>query len=323
MKWNKQVFLLFFLLTFMALPSCKKIDNLAFKEIKVGNLNWNDVFFINEKVGYICGGKMYELGLLSKTTDGGLTWSEPDSVLYKACYSLFFKNAQEGYIGGFDGLLGHTTDSAKTFSFQNIPSYLPINDIQILPNNTGLLALGSGFVDGSYAVSQSAPWPFMESPKDIHAFKACAVLPNNIHVVAGYGTILRSSNGGQNFIVVRQNGDFYTGMKFVNDSKGIAVGYQGQILMTENTGSSWSVVKKMNHPFETQDHFLAVDFYDDLHGFAVGESGLMMGTSDGGYTWKKVKQFTDKTLRSIDMLSKNSGVIVAEKGSVFYFQPQQ
>jgi photosystem II stability/assembly factor-like uncharacterized protein len=111
-------------------------------------------------------------------------------------------------------------------------------------------------------------------------------------------------------------------MKFVNDSKGIAVGYQGQILMTENTGSSWSVVKKMNHPFETQDHFLAVDFYDDLHGFAVGESGLMMGTSDGGYTWKKVKQFTDKTLRSIDMLSTNSGIIVAEKGSVFYFQPQ-
>jgi photosystem II stability/assembly factor-like uncharacterized protein len=47
-----------------------------------------------------------------------------------------------------------------------------------------------------------------------------------------------------------------------------------------------------------------------------------MGTSDGGYTWKKVKQFTDKTLRSIDMLSTNSGIIVAEKGSVFYFQPQ-
>lgn len=159
-----------------------------------------------------------------------------------------------------------------------------------------------------------------ESPLQIHSFRCVDYADAQNVCVGGYGTLLHSGDGGDHFDVVKKEGDFYTGLQFMNDSRGVAVGYQGEILLTTDKGLSWRKVKSINQPFESQDHFLSISFFDAQHGYAVGESGLVMRTTDGGESWKRVKTFTDKSLRAVQLLTATSGVIVAEGGKVFLFK---
>lgn len=289
------------------------------KEVKTFNsYDLNAVFFINDKVGYAVGGERYGIGILMKTIDGGNSWTSPDSIMPKACYASCFFSEQEGIVGGFDSHLTYTNDSAATFNDRVFISYLPVRAIKFKDRQSGVLAFGNGYGDGSIALTHDGGQSWTESSKYNHCFRAAAYTDDGTIFIAGYGTILVSQDG-INYTVSKQYGDFYTDLHFINDNTGFAVGYQGEILRTDNKGAKWEVMKKTNNPFEQPDHLLAVHFYDATNGVAVGENGLMLHTSDGGNSWKRAKAFTEKSLRDVILLSGSSGVIVAEGGSVFLF----
>lgn len=279
----------------------------------------NDVKFVNDSVGYIGGGSRYFAGVVLRTTDGGHSWSAADSVLLGAIYTMQFFSAQEGFVGGFYGHAAYTADSGKTFS--NVAfSNLAINQLSFYGRQRGVAACGWGYKSGPiYNTSDGgATWQqtFFDS---LHTFIGCAYLDDSTVVVCGYGTVVRSTNGGRTYRVVRENGDFYQNMKFVN-STGYAVGYQGEIIKSTDGGQTWRIVKGGNGLFGKAEHLMGVDFHDENNGYAVGESGLMVHTSDGGLTWQTVRPFTGERLRGVYMFTTTSGMVVGGGGSVYLFQ---
>lgn len=298
---------------------CKKEALVAVVSVATGTeLTLYKVAMVNDSIGFACGGDKYSKGVLLRTRNGGLSWLM-DSVADKALYDLYFFRPEKGVIAGFDAFLAVTTDSGRTFLGGHQANYKPYRAISFLNEQSAVVAYGDGYSNGGWAISHDGGQQWQLNSDNQHAFYACSYLNDSVIVVAGYGTITRSTNGGLQFAPALEHGDIYVAMCFLNEYTGYAVGYNGAIEHTANGGYSWDRQKGLNTAWGQQDHFYGIHFFDPNHGCAVGESGLMMTTVDGGQHWQRVKRFTDEDLRSVVMTSNQSGMAVGSHGKLFMF----
>lgn len=104
-----------------------------------------------------------------------------------------------------------------------------------------------------------------------------------------------------------------SGVQFVNEKSGWAIGHAGTVLHTENGGQSWTLqlnglqaakleaevaarssdTRRISAAQRLVDDgadkpFLALHFTDERHGLVVGAYGLAFATSDGGETWRSM-----------------------------------
>ena len=63
--------------------------------------------------------------------------------------------------------------------------------------------------------------------------------------------------------------------------RGVAVGYYGTILVSEDAGSKWKQA-----PSGTKELLTSISFPDADHGWAVGEFGTILHSQDGGASWQ-------------------------------------
>ena len=138
------------------------------------------------------------------------------------------------------------------------------------------------------------------------------------------GSIIYSDDNGKNWSASQTGlADTLTDVSFFNDSQGIAVGHGGNILKTNDAGSSWKRVldgKELIHlttqaakqvddakdpvqqPSDLQARFEAyadrlqrngsseplfsIRFLTESTAYAVGAYGMILKTEDGGETWE-------------------------------------
>src|SRR5436309_1560206 len=74
----------------------------------------HNIFFVNDSLGYICGGDKWTIGIFERTTDGGKTWSHPDSIINACAYTIQFFSADEGIVAGNVSDWAYTADSGST-----------------------------------------------------------------------------------------------------------------------------------------------------------------------------------------------------------------
>ena len=104
---------------------------------------------------------------------------------------------------------------------------------------------------------------------------------SRIVAVGDHGIVLLSDHDGVNFrqaksVPVRS---VLTGVSFVDDRAGWAVGHWGVVLKTGDGGETWEVQRSdtaVDRPL------FSVYFRDKDHGWAVGLWSLVITTSDGG-----------------------------------------
>ncbi|MBV1915283.1 MAG: hypothetical protein KUG72_07855 [Pseudomonadales bacterium] len=108
---------------------------------------------------------------------------------------------------------------------------------------------------------------------------------DRIFTVGGRGHILYSDDGGSTWTQANSPTQMLlTGIDFIDNMKGWAVGHDSVILGTEDGGKNWNIL------FEAPDiekPLLDVVFFDAQNGLVVGAYGLIMRTSDGGKTWQE------------------------------------
>ena len=78
------------------------------------------------------------------------------------------------------------------------------------------------------------------------------------------------------------------------DSRLVAVGERGHVLVSDDEGQSWNQKQA-----PTRSQLTAVYFADEKHGWAVGHDAVILFTSDGGETWSlqyRDKQYDDPLL---------------------------
>jgi photosystem II stability/assembly factor-like uncharacterized protein len=107
-----------------------------------------------------------------------------------------------------------------------------------------------------------------------------------------------------------------TGVSFVGNAQGWAVGYDGVILHTTDGGQSWTLQRQA---YGSDEVLLGVWFDDSRRGWAVGLFGLLLATQDGGATWTRVAlPAGDHADRHLYAIARVGGalLVAAEAGSV-------
>lgn len=115
---------------------------------------------------------------------------------------------------------------------------------------------------------------------------SAALAGKRIVAVGERATVLLSDDGGASYRQAQRvpvSGTL-TGVSFVNDRQGWAVGHWGLILHTIDGGETWTVQRS---DVTTDQPLLDVHFMDERNGVAVGLWALILHTQDGGKTWSK------------------------------------
>jgi photosystem II stability/assembly factor-like uncharacterized protein len=168
----------------------------------------------------------------------------------------------------------------------------------------------------------------------------------------GKGTILKTTNGGLNWSILRTGSDYATkSVYFVNVSTGYAVA-DLQILKTTNAGINWQVVqntaqfsyaetvtflnentgyvtcragkiyKTTNAGLNWEATTPAVEtyftsfFFDSNTGFVAGYWSTVRKTTNGGVNWVSQYSNTSTNIHSIFFTNTNTGYFVTNNGSI-------
>lgn len=158
--------------------------------------------------------------------------------------------------------------------------------------------------------------------------------PAEMAPLAASSLLLSVSNSGKHLIAVGDRGNIVasndgvhwaqvevpvratlTGVEFVDENNGWAVGHDAVILRTADGGRTW---KLQNFQPELEKPFLDVLFTDASHGMAIGAYGLFMTTSDGGASWAELDappiREEELHLNAITRLGNGEYFVVGETG---------
>ncbi|MDZ7262902.1 MAG: YCF48-related protein [candidate division KSB1 bacterium] len=197
-----------------------------------GNL-W-DLCFLNDSTGWCVG----SAGTLLNTDDGGVTWQKIDLRTTNGWMSIFFRNAQEGWLGG--GTVFKTIDGGQTSVRKYYPNNLSINahicfiteelgfttGISDLPASSGLFKTTNG----------GESWQLLYHPTHIGIRSFNTV--DGIHIWYVDGVLVGSNDGGATWYIADYNIQG-SEIKFFSLQEGIVVGNKA-IWRTSDGGVNWS-----------------------------------------------------------------------------------
>ncbi len=200
---------------------------------------FSDIYFVNDAVGYAVGGRTkinpypepneYN-GIVFKTTDGGETWTVANNSVGRCLYSLYFTNADTGYVCGMSGnthaFIGKTTDGGVTWSLTNTTALLAFYRILFTSNNTGYT---SGYRGVIFKTTNSGlTWTQQSTGETNTMGNICALNSDTVYVSANTA-YLRTTNGGTTWTKERFKQEIYgtPSIHFYNDTTGIAISQSG------------------------------------------------------------------------------------------------
>jgi photosystem II stability/assembly factor-like uncharacterized protein len=139
------------------------------------------------------------------------------------------------------------------------------------------------------------------------------------------GSILKTSNGGENWILTITNNSLpLRDIAFINENVGYAVGGESScggsgcvvpgyvILKSVNGGESWDKVSLPHNNHE----FSLIRFINENVGIAIG-TGIYLKTVDGGLTWRNINIDNLMFVYELYFLNEDVGYISGIKGKFF------
>lgn len=217
-----------------------------------GGANWNflnspggishiSVCFPEAGTGYILSEiKTGSQTVLIKTDNGGESWSAiyPDYGYY---YSVFFTDANTGYIAGKQGNILKTTNGGQYWLSLHYDPSICFTSIYFPTAETGYVA-GPGIIKKT--LDAGLTWTTQLSDTSASLYSINSPEPERCYaagpgVFAGEGAILGTSNGGFNWSTQFSSPDLKLfSVYFPTPDTGYAAGEHGTILKTTNGGGS-------------------------------------------------------------------------------------
>jgi len=260
-------------------------------------------------------------GLITKTTDGGITWEQQNSnttnVLYGTEYIENHKSVtvgENGFILRSDDATTWTIVKSSTIEHLRSVSYSGISGIILICGDNGTIlrsddmgytfvAINTGTNNNLYSVTFA---PSYQSHKlDEHPV-AFAVGDN--------GTVLESIDDGLTWaaLVTEQE----TNLRSISFSDGLhatVVGCNGLIMNTADGAATWTISQT-----EYLNNFNSVKYLDSVTAIAVGDNGVIARSVDNGASWETIESGTEYSIMSVNFANTTRGISVGESGTTLY-----
>ena len=216
--------------------------------------NLLDLFFVDSDYGWAVG----EFGTVIHTADGGKTWAgqmeEQDSIIN----DVFFADRKVGWAVGEFGTIMHTADGGKTWQPQHCKDIEP--EISEIGWEVPLPALYGAFFSDKL----------------------------NGWIVGMDGVIIRTSDGGKNWVKLTSGSPQPLYSIVIKGSKGWVVGYKGTYLESYDGGQTW---KQKKGALKTKFWLREISLTREI-GLIVGARGTVARSDTGGKTWDLISGFS-------------------------------
>jgi photosystem II stability/assembly factor-like uncharacterized protein len=278
-----------------------------------GGLTWNilsnsfsgkDIFFINENIGWAVGA----LGLILKSTNGGIDWIKKSSGNTSTLVSSCFYDQNIGWAVGDNGVIIKTTDSGNNWLVKTSGTDTLLNSIHFYNENIGYAVGDHGTILSSTNGGES--WARTNLTNN-HFRGVYTFDENNTIIVGTSGNILKTTNGGTNWNIINIGSNHsLNNVIFNNDSIGWASANQGNIFKTTDMGITWQ-----RRQIGGSQTFLSIFFTNELVGWVGGNEQQLYKTSDGGESWIPIA--VPITINSIFFVNENIGWISGSNGNIY------
>jgi photosystem II stability/assembly factor-like uncharacterized protein len=310
----------------------------------------NSVQFTNQYTGYASGSR----GLITKTTDGGITWLnlntniQPPNSLNSVIFSISFLNPDTGYAVTNNKIIKTTNAGINWFTLDS-GSYTNFKYIQFADNNTGYVGGGHSIIK---TTNGGINWILQDSSQYYYIFSGYFLNSSTGFFTGNYwvdGMILKTTNGGINWLLYQIEGNTSNTVYFINESVGF-IGSTGSIKKTTNGGINWTHLYSTGNPvnyikFFNSSSGIAIgdnlyakttngginwvlqnpgnnfklnygNFIDTITGYFVGYYGTILKTTNGGNSFINSSSGTFRDLFSIYFLNSNTGFAVGDDGAI-------
>lgn len=313
-----------FLILILLLTTCSKEKiELNWTEINVSTtFPLEDVYFFDQDTGILVGGIRYQKGVVLTTNDGGTTWAI-DSLLPGSLYNIDVIDRSTIYAVGHFGKWVQSYDGGNSWSNRRFPQHQAYWSIDYINHETGIGVGGGGYHTGAMYLSnvnQGNRDLYIDSL--LHEMNdALFIDPSSnpsLLIAVGFGAIMRSEDGGQNWTLLPENGDNFRAVHFPSPQIGYVVGASGKILKTSDGGLTWERQNRADNFTQNKTQFNDVLFVDNDKGYAVGNNSTFWKTIDGGENWLVIENFPAVSFNSI-FIRDGQGYLVSKEGRLFTF----
>lgn len=274
--------------------------------------NWDeDIYFLDELNGYTLSGQ----GYISKTNDGGKTWTECARPLYLSgtgmgyFTQIYFLDKRTGYAVYTDNInlesseLYRTTNGGESWSI-----YREGYRFIMSPENGTLYSI-KGYNVISKSSNGGKSWIEFELGIDDILNGLCFMDSQRGYAITLFGSIYYTQDGAVTWELVESySNTLYALASFGNSENAIAVGSNANILVSNNKGNDWEL-RCLGPPknLETTCSF----FISENVGFVFCK-GLMFKTLDAGATWYCIQLNFDEYILDCYFVDEQIGYIFTD-----------
>jgi photosystem II stability/assembly factor-like uncharacterized protein len=223
------------------------------------------------------------------------------------------RNDQQMVVVGGVGTVLVSGDSGQTWQRQELPGRPSLIDVALCPDGryVALDVARNIWVSNTDA----ADWQAHPILTEESVLALTCDLKNQIWVVAGFMTILSSSDDGASW----NEYSFYddaqlTTIQFLDDATAYITGEFGLMLKSSDSGVNWERITDIPGEFHPQ----AAHFSDPNKGWVVGLNGAILHTADGGESWQSQDSGVNIPLYGITGFGENL-YAVGENGFVLQY----
>lgn len=283
----------------------------------------NTVFFLDSKRGWAGG----DGGFLTRTEDGGTTWTTQRVATTDAINDIYFRDKERGFLIAGNAIF-MTEDNGIRWSEARRFASSEFNGATVELYCIRFSSKKKGWVVGSvskrdlvvdsiliYTDNGGETWQRQRAPSSSELIHVDFDNDKRGWIVGDGGTILYTNDGGDSW--TRQNSGTNVTLyhvDFRNDKKGLAVGAKGTLLKTSDGGSTWTAVKT-NVPAT----LLSVEFVNEDEAWAVGRGATILRTGDGGSSWVRQESSGAQNLYALQF-QKKIGWVVGSNGMILRYE---
>jgi len=243
-----------------------------------GSVPLRSIYSTDIDTSYMVG----DFGTIIKTTDAGIDWFGQTSGTNYNLYSIYFLDANIGYVvgGNYNDtsfIILKTTNAGINWFTQFSGSPAMLKSCYFTDVNNGY---GVGY-DGLIIKTTDGGliWTFQTSGTNNELNSVFFTDANTGYVVGGSGTILKTTDAGINwFALTSGTTQTLNSVYFTNANTGYIGGNAGKIYKTTNAGINWAE----QVAFTGGKTVNCIYFPTNNTGYAAGDSGTILKTTNGG-----------------------------------------
>lgn len=250
-------------------------------------------------------------------------WKQVDTNTTATLRSIFFVDAQLGWVAGSHGTLLSTLDGGRTWQKRRLPVKDNVREVFFADRYTGWVlceadVYSSNETELSYLLkTDDGGDSWFKVPFVTGRDRIVGILfgSNGNGIAFGEGGMVWQTAASEKWtsasLPVHQ---LMLGGVAVDGQRYFLVGAGGQIVFTDNAGLSWQ-----STTISGRDGIVRLNgvfFTDKKTGFVVGDKGLIFGSTNEGRSWKQLRSGVTADLMDVVFSDRSHGIAVGRSGTI-------